>query len=122
MSALQAIRIDFVPIEKSADLRRVPQSVIDQLPDDLKIAAATALSIDADCVVVEDVTLLPFAEELDKVGILLTTPDFLLRYSEIFVRGHDTPWAFAYKVWFEPWIAFYQLSEEWVFRPGVQSP
>jgi hypothetical protein len=30
------------------------------------------------------------------------------------------PWAFAYKVWFEPWTAFYQLSEEWVFAPGLR--
>lgn len=36
------------------------------------------------------------------------------------MRGHDLPWAFAYKVWFEPWIAFYPLSEEGAFAPGLR--
>jgi hypothetical protein len=114
------LEIGVRPVQQSEDITKIPKSVRDQLDKDLQAIAATALACDADCVVTDVGEWLPYAEEFEKLGVLLTSPDFLLRYAEIFVRGHDLPWAFAYKVWFEPWIAFYQLSEEWAFAPGLR--
>ena len=67
----------------------------------------------------DNLGLLPYVEEFGEAGVLLTSPDFLLRYAETFARGNDLPWAFANKVWFEPWMSFYQLSEQWTFTPGM---
>src|ERR1035441_10279800 len=72
--AFQGIGIQLVPIQKASDLSRIPKSVVDQLSDDLKIAAATALQVDADCVVTDDTALLPYAEDFNKADILLTNP------------------------------------------------
>jgi hypothetical protein len=119
-AVMTALEIGVRPVQQSEDITKIHKPVRDQLDRDLQGIAATALACDADCVVTDVGGWLPYAEEFEKLGVLLTSPDFLLRYAEIFVRGHDLPWAFAYKVWFEPWIAFYQLSEEWVFTPGLQ--
>jgi hypothetical protein len=119
-----AVMIDLemrvTPVKQSEDLTRIPKSAGEQPDKDLQAIAATALACDADCIVTDVGKWFPWAEEFEKTGILLTSPDFLLRYAEIFVRGHDLPWAFAYKVWFEPWMAFYQMAEEWTFAPGLQ--
>jgi hypothetical protein len=62
----------------------------------------------------------PLCRRVREAGCFAHVSRFLTPLPEIFVRGHDLPWAFAYKVWFEPWTAFYQPSEEWVFAPGLQ--
>lgn len=72
-------------------------------PIDLAKAVAIAQEMDFDCIAASETTWLPFAPELEKLSILLTDCTFLLPYSEIFVRGHDIPWAFSYKVLNEPW-------------------
>jgi len=87
---------------------------------ELLTALGTALSVNADCLAVTRRQWLPWIEELEKVGILLTDCTFLLPYGEIFSRGHDVPWAFRYKSWYAPWTAFYTLSEESTFKPGTE--
>jgi hypothetical protein len=105
----------------------VPENASEKVKDGLKgaepelaEAVATSLKIDADCLVTNRTDWLPFVEEVEKFSLLLTDCGFLHPYSEIFVRGHDLPWAFRYKVWNEPWMAFYQLSERRTFEPGLQ--
>jgi hypothetical protein len=119
-AAMIALEVGVTPVQQSEDITNIHKSVRDQPDKNLQAMAATALACDADCVVTDVREWLPYTEEFEKMGILLTSPDFLLRYAEIFVKGHDLPWAFAYKVWFEPWTAFYQMSEEWAFAPGLQ--
>jgi hypothetical protein len=119
-SIMIALEVGITPVHPSEDTTNITKSVRDQLGKDLQDIAATALACDADCVVTDVREWLPYAEEFEKLGVLLTSPDFLLRCAEIFVRGHDLPWAFGYKVWFESWTAFYQLSEEWTFAPGLR--
>jgi hypothetical protein len=106
------LEIGVTPVKRSEDLTRIPKSLREQQDKDLQAMAATALASDADCIVTDVGEWFPWAEEFEKLGVLLTSADFLLRYAEIFVRGHDLPWAFAYKVWLEPWMAFCQMAEE----------
>ncbi len=120
ISIMRGIGIDVTPITKSTDISTIGTAIRDQLDGQLQIVAATALACDADCVVTDAAEWLPYIREFEKLGLLLTTPDFVLRYSEIFVRGHDVPWAFAYKAWFTTWTASYQLSEAWTFKPGME--
>lgn len=120
LRALQQFGIEAVAIELPATTQRVPKKVADRLTDPVLRLLPTALHHDIDCVVTNDPNLLPYTEEFTEAGTLLTSPDFLLRYAEVFVRGHDLPWAFAYMVWFEPWLSFYQLSEGWTFRPAME--
>ncbi len=87
---------------------------------ELLTAAATALSVDADCLAVNRREWLPFVEEIDKLGFLLTDCSFLLPYGELFSRGHDVPWSFRYKSLYAPWTAFYNLSEEHTFKAGIE--
>src|SRR5216683_2525480 len=96
-----AIGIDIIPIPKSLRTEQLPKEVGCGLTDSLKVVLATALDNDADCVVVNDPAMLAYVDDFGKAGVLLTSPDFLHRYAETFVRGHDIPWAFAHKVWFE---------------------
>jgi hypothetical protein len=63
---------------------------------------------------------LPWVEDTDKLGFLLTDCSFLLPYAEVFSRGHDVPWSFRYKSWNAPWTAFYTLAEEDTFKPGLE--
>lgn len=119
IAAFHEIGVEVSPVAASKTVDRVPKDVAKNLTDPLKVLLATALDQDADCIVTADSGLLSYAKEFEDAGVLLTSSDFLLRYAETFVRGHDVPWAFSHKVWFEPWIGFYQLSEPWTFRPGM---
>ena len=114
------LEIGVTSVKQSEDLTKIPKSVREQPDKDLQAVAATALACDADCVVTDVGEWFPWAEEFEKLGVLLTSPDFLPRFAEVFVRGHDLPWSFAHMVWFEPWMAFYQLSEEWTFASGLR--
>jgi len=118
--SLQQIGIQYIPIAESSETEIVPKHVSERLDDPLRVLLATALKYDADCVVVDNHHLLPYIQEFGEANVLLTSVEFLLRYSEIFSRGHDVPWAFAHKVWFEPWMRFYPLSENWTFKPGME--
>lgn len=118
--ALNKIGIECALIPESSDVKGIPQHVADRIDDSLKRLLSTALEHDADCIVSNKPDLLPYVEELEEAGVLLTSADFLLRYAETFARGHDVPWAFANKVWFEPWTSFYQLAEGWTFRRGLE--
>jgi hypothetical protein len=95
-------------------------SGIESGDEELIIAVETALSVDADCLAINRREWFPFVEEVDKLGFLLTDCSFLLPYAELFSRGHDVPWSFRYKSWYAPWTAFYTLSEENTFKPGVE--
>jgi hypothetical protein len=88
---------------------------------ELLIGVQTALSVDADCLVVNRKEWLPFVEEVDKLGFLLTDCSFLLPYAEWFSRGHDIPWSFRYKSWYAPWTAFYTLAETDTFKAGIET-
>ncbi|MGC2770074.1 MAG: hypothetical protein WA232_00155 [Candidatus Sulfotelmatobacter sp.] len=119
ITALEAMDIGVVGIPEATRVDQWAKDVAAGLTDPLKAVLATALSNDADCVVVSDPGLLAYVDDFNKAGVLLTSHDFLPRYAETFVRGHDVPWAFAHKVWFGPWMSFYQLSEQWTFKTGM---
>lgn len=108
---------------KVVDEQEPSKEVADHLQNaetELLIAVQTALSVDADCLAVTKLEWLPFVENTNNdLGLLLTDCSFLLHYSEIFARGHDIPWAFDQKTWYEPWNAFYQMSESWMLKPGL---
>lgn len=120
LAEFRSVGIELVPVAISLRVDHLTKEVANALPDSIKPILATALEYDFDCVVTDDGSLLPYVEEFGKADVLLTSPDFLLRYAEIFVRGHDLPWAFAKKVWFAPWMSFYQLSEPWTFESGMR--
>lgn len=82
-----------------------------QAPTGMKEAAATALSCDADLVVTENPDWFPFCEEFQELGVLLGSSHTMLPQSEIFVRGHDIPWAFNSPLFDAPWSTFYFLAE-----------
>jgi hypothetical protein len=119
--ALERVGIEALPVGMSDRIELAPKQFAELLKDHpLKGLAISGLNCDADCVAVDDLGLLSNVEDFARAGMLLTSTDFLLRYAEVFVRGHDVPWAFAHKVWFEPWTAFYQISESWTFKPAME--
>ncbi len=116
---LAAAGIDYktvVPKKASHDVEERLKGVEPELAE----AVSAAVAIDADCLVTNRVEWFPFIEEVEKFSILLTDCGFLRPYSEVFVRGHDVPWAFEHKVWNTPWTVFYLLSERRTFEPGLQ--
>lgn len=109
---------DFLP--KSEHFEAIPKRTREIFDGEVAVLAATAITYNIDCVVTDVVEWLPYIQEFEEIGIFLTTPGALfLRYCEIFVRGHDAPWACSHKVWFEPWTTFYQLSEPATFKQGM---
>lgn len=116
---LRALEIEARPVTRSTSIERIPRNIAKDLTEPLKSLLSTALDQDADCIVTADSGMLSYVEEFNQAGVLVTSCDFLLRYAETFVRGHDVLWAFAHKVWFEPWMGFYQLSEPWTLKPGM---
>lgn len=82
-------------------------------------AAQTALTCDADALVVTNSAWLPYSTDLENAGLFLTDTSFLKRYCEIFVRGHDVPWAFGSRLWNQPWNGFYHMTEVRTLGPGL---
>jgi hypothetical protein len=118
IKTLATMRIEFERVaigQATDDIRELLRDAAPELAD----AVSTAKALNIDCIATNEKLWLPFIQEVEKQSMLLTDCTFLLPYSEIFVRGHDIPWAFRYKVWDEPWTAFYQLVEEETFKPGL---
>jgi hypothetical protein len=95
-------------------------TVIANLPQDLQPVAITALGCDADIVLINEFSWFPYVQEFDDLGILLTSAEILEMQCEIFVRGHDIPWAFGYIAWGLPWTPFYQMGESRLFAVGIR--
>src|SRR5438552_1692213 len=58
-------------------------------------------------------------KECMDIGLLMADSSFLLHYCEIFVRGHDVPWAFVQPVWDLTWNGFYHFAEQRALSLGL---
>ena len=115
--ASYGINFGIVPIRKaSPELQQKVEGADPELAD----AVSTAVMIDADCLATNNSEWFPFIEDVEKLYLLLTDCSFLLRYFEVFARGHDVPWAFEYKSWNMTWTVFYVLAERRTFEVGLQ--
>ncbi len=110
------LSVKFVSVEVSNATSETSKIIGEK---ELANAAQTALACDADALVVTDLELLPYVEELDGLGLFLTDTSFLKCYCEVFVRGHDVPWAFASKAWGLTWNGFYQMTEQRTLRVAM---
>lgn len=116
---LLMLDVAFRPIQVSKPGDKVEGMLKSGAPQELVEVAATALSVDADAVVISNSDWFPFVTEFDELNMLLADCEVLKRQCEIFVRGHDIPWSFDYMVWNEPWTTFYQMAEHRTFQDGV---
>jgi hypothetical protein len=87
---------------------------------ELAVAAQTALTCNADVLIAGNTDWFPYFEDVEDLGIFLTDTKFLKNYCEIFVRGHDIPWAFSSKTWGMTWTAFYHMTEQRSLGPGLK--
>jgi hypothetical protein len=87
---------------------------------ELATAVQTALSCDADALVITKEEWFPYFEDIEKLGILLTDSGFVKKQCEIFARGHDVPWSFSFPTWNLTWTAFYQMTESETLRSGME--
>ncbi len=115
---LNAYAITASPIAVAVADAAMKQAFGEQVPGQMCESAATALFCDADMVVTENSDWYPFYEEFEKLGILLGSPQVMLRQSEIFVRGHDEPWAFTDPMFDAPWGTFYFFAENHILLAG----
>lgn len=113
---LRRLDVVFVPLDTA---NANPETVKGIGDKELATAAAAAFACDADVLVVTALEWLPYAQELDDLGLFLTDTSFLKHYSEIFVRGHDVPWAFASKMWGQTWNGFYHMTERHTVGVGM---
>ena len=113
---LKGLNINFVSIDAENEYPEKIKGIDDR---GLTNAAGTALRCDADALIVTNPDWLPFATELDDVGLFLTDTSFMKHYCEIFVRGHDVPWAFAPNIWGLTWTGFYQMTEQRTLGVGM---
>ncbi len=117
MEMLSACRIQFLVVPITKAVSETSKLISEK---ELGDAVQTALRCDADVLAVGNVDWLPYAEEIDSLGLFLTDTGFVNRYCEIFVRGHDIPWAFSTQIWGQPWNGFYQMSEPQTFSAGTE--
>src|SRR5262249_25658005 len=52
------------------------------------------------------------------INTLIASPEIMLRQSELFVRGHEIPWAFSNPMFDAPWATFYFFAEPRTLNPG----
>jgi len=116
VQALTKLNVKFVLVEISNATIETAEAVGEQ---QLANATQTALACDADALVASNLQFLPYARDLDDLGVLLTDTSFLKYYCEIFVRGHDVPWAFAWRAWGLTWTGFYQMTEQRTLSAGM---
>lgn len=116
LEMVRELNVQVVKVEVSNATPGTSKTVGDE---ELAIAVETALACDADTLVVSNLEWLPFVEEVQDLGIFLTDTSFLKHYCEIFVRGHDVPWAFGCEIWGQTWNAFYNLTERTTFNTGM---
>jgi hypothetical protein len=113
---LTKLNVRFIATEISSAEAETSKAIGEE---ELANAAQTALACDADVLVLTNLQWLPYVEELDDLGLLLTDTSFLKHYCEIFVRGHDVPWAFAKITWGLTWNGFYQMTEQRTLGVGM---
>lgn len=113
---LRKVDVKFVPVQMSAATAEISKVIADE---ELAGAVQTALACDADVLVVNYVEWLPYAPDLDHMGLLLTDAGFLKHYCEIFVRGHEVPWSFAAPIWDLTWNGFYHMTEQQTLNVGL---
>ena len=89
--------------------------------ESIRSAVSVGLANDADCIVVPN-ELLPYLELVEEHShMLLTDASFLLKYVEVFVRGHGLAWAFSHPVLNQSFSTFYQFAElVQTFQPGFE--
>src|SRR5713101_8289841 len=117
IALLERLNTRFVTVEIAA-----PTADTEKLIGDKELAAATqtALSCDADVLVTTKTEWFPYLEDVEKLGLLIADTGFLKPYCEIFVRGHEVPWAFSgSKVIGLTWNGFYHLTEQQTFSIGL---
>lgn len=113
---LQTLNVSFVLVEA---LNATPDTLKNVDEEELAGAVQTALAHDADVLVVSRLEWLPFIENLGGLGLFLSDLGFLRHCCEFFVRGHDVAWAFAHKIWNQPWNGFYHMAEQVTFTIGL---
>jgi len=116
---LNAYGITTSSIRAAIPSEEIAKAFGENAPPDMRHAAATALSCDADLVVTERSDWFPFYQEFEDLNILLGSAEIALRQCEIFVRGHDVPWSFDSPMLDVPWGLFYLFAEHRALSPGL---
>ncbi len=79
---------------------------------EIMVLASTAFKNDADIIVMERLPEeVNFQEICRKLFISFEDWATAKRSCEIFVRGHEVPWSFRFRMWGCPWTAFYFMAE-----------
>jgi hypothetical protein len=116
IALLKAMGILHIP----TDARDASAEVLKKVPDnELGAAMQTALACDADVLVTNNPDWLPYLEDLVDLGLLIADSGFLLYCCEIFIRGHEVPWAFAHPIADMTWNGFYHFAEPKTLSPGL---
>jgi hypothetical protein len=116
VSMLERLNTRFISVQISNATQDILKIIGEH---ELANAGQTAFACDADVLVVTDPRWLAYAQEFDGLGLFLTDTSFLKYYCEIFVRGHDVPWAFDPRIWGLTWTGFYQTTEQRTFSVGM---
>jgi hypothetical protein len=116
IALLKAMEVSFIPI----DAREASPEILKTMKDkDLGAATQTALACDADVLVTNSLDWFPYIQDFMDLGLLIADSGFLLYYCEIFVRGHEVPWAFVQPVWDITWNGFYHFAEQRTLSLGL---
>lgn len=116
IALLRAMKISFIPVDVH---NASPEILKTMASEDLGSATQTALACDADVLVTNNPDWFPYIQDFMDLGLLIADSGFLLHYCEIFVRGHDVPWAFVQPVWDITWNGFYHFAEQRTLSLGL---
>jgi hypothetical protein len=104
----------------SIEIHEAAPEFLKSIPDkELRDATKTALTCNADVLVTANPDWFPYIEELMDLGLSIVDSGFLKRRCEIFVRGHDVPWAFVHPIVDITWNGFYHFAEQHTLKRGL---
>lgn len=68
--------------------------------------------LDIDVFASENIEAVSVFKENKELNCSLGNFEEARRHIEIFVRGHEIPWAMKYPTWYMPWTVFYSMNDE----------
>jgi hypothetical protein len=94
------------------ELSLTPVTLSKDIPDYNEKVKLMAQVVDADLVVTEKKEVVDFLNKVKEKYFLVENRDGAKKNIEVFVKGHEVPWAFSYPCWDMPWQGFHIFGDK----------
>jgi hypothetical protein len=103
-------RLDTHSIVGDLMVKAEVEKAMPNAPQETKRLLSIALNADTDCILTTDAEKLALSGLVEELSITIDDPPSMLRWCEVFSRGHEIPWSFREPMWGCPFSSFYALT------------